>query len=186
MKVVIVPHDPEWAEAFASEARRIRMALGAVVVEVHHIGSTAIPGMPAKPIIDMLLEVRSLDDLDGATAALEAAGYEAMGEFGIPGRRYFRKDSAAGVRTHQIHAFEQGSVGCERHLAFRDYMIDHPDAARAYGLLKRQLVEAHAGDLEAYIDGKDAFVKEHEAMAIGWKKGATPRDSASCEPDHEA
>ena len=186
MKVVVVPHDPDWAEEFAVEARSIRSKLGAVVVEVHHIGSTAIPGTPAKPIIDMLLEVGSLDALDAATSALEELGYEAMGEFGIPGRRYYRKDSVAGGRTHQVHAFEQGSSGCERHLAFRDYMIAHPDAARAYGALKQQLVKTHAGDVDAYIDGKDAFVKEHEAKAIEWMKVTGTRNPAGSGRGHEA
>jgi GrpB-like predicted nucleotidyltransferase (UPF0157 family) len=99
---------------------------------------------------------------------LEALGYEAKGEFGIPGRRYFRKDDAEGIRTHQVHAFGAGSPGAARHLAFRDYMRAHPGIAREYGALKARLARAHPHDMQAYMDGKDAFVREHERRALLW------------------
>jgi len=93
-----------------------------------------------------------------------------MGEFGIPGRRYFRKNDAMGNRTHQIHAFEVGSSGAVRHLAFRDYLIAHPEAAQAYGALKEQLAAQHPVDFEAYMDGKNAFIQENEAKAVVWNQ----------------
>lgn len=107
--VPVVPHDPAWSAAFDAEAARVSQALGTAVVWLHHIGSTAIPGISAKPVIDLLLEVASLARLDRRTPALEALDYDAMGEFGIVGRRYFRRDDRSGVRTHQIHAFQAGS-----------------------------------------------------------------------------
>lgn len=177
MKVHVVPYDPSWSAGFTAEAECIRSTLGALAVAVHHIGSTAIPGIFAKPVIDILLEVYDLQALDAQSSALAALGYEAKGEFGIPGRRYFRKDSGAGVRTHQIHAFERGSADSERHLAFRDYMIDHPASAQSYSMLKQQLPESHPGDVESYMDGKDPFIKEHEEKAIAWRRAqpsATP------------
>jgi GrpB-like predicted nucleotidyltransferase (UPF0157 family) len=167
-RVVVVPYDPAWRSQFATEAELILRALGDNVVAVHHIGSTAIPGIFAKPIIDILLEVHDLARLDSQAGALMELGYEAMGEFGIPGRRYFRKINDAGVRTHHVHAFQAGSAEVERHLAFRDYMIAHPAAAEAYGALKRELAQAHPDDRQAYMDGKDTFVKEHEAKALDW------------------
>ena len=97
-------------------------------------------------------------------------GYSAMGEFGIPGRRYFRKNDASGTRTHQVHAFQTGSTGVVRHLAFRDYMIAHPEAAHDYGALKLTLFRQHPNDFEAYMDGKDAFIQEHEAKALAWDR----------------
>src|SRR5262249_30641110 len=106
--VRVVPHRESWKDEFESEAVRVRDALGAALERLHHIGSTAIPGIHAKPVIDMLAEVETLDAVDAARTKMEALGYEAMGEFGIPGRRYFRKDTA-GARTHQIHAFVVGS-----------------------------------------------------------------------------
>ena len=88
---------------------------------LHHIGSTAIPGIFAKPIIDLLLEVGNIGELDDRSSFMGELGYEAMGEFGIPGRRYDRKNNASGIRTHQVHAYESGSPEVERHIAFRDY-----------------------------------------------------------------
>lgn len=168
MKVRVVPPDPAWRLQFEAEAARINAALAGLPATIHHIGSTSIPGIWAKPILDILLEVERVDDLDARSARLVDLGFEAKGEFGLPGRRYFRKDSAEGVRTHQIHAFARGSRDIERHLAFRDYMIAHPPAAQSYSALKRRLAETHPGDIDAYMDGKDAFIKEHEIKALAW------------------
>ena len=170
MVIRVVPYDPRWPADFEVEAARIMRALGEIVVRLHHIGSTAIPTTSAKPIIDLLLEVVAVSDLDRRTSAMEALGYEAMGEFGIPGRRYFRRNDAAGMRTHQVHAFDATSPELERHLAFRDYMIAHPTIAREYGALKQRLAAAHPDDIIAYSNGKDAFVKEHEARALQWRR----------------
>lgn len=179
MKVQVVSHDPSWPAEFMAEAARIRLAVGDLAVAVHHIGSTAIPGIVAKPIIDILLEVRDIQRLDARAPALMGLGYEAKGEFGIPGRRYFRKDSATGVRTHQIHAFEVGSLGSERHLVFRDYLIAHPAIAQQYSLMKQQLAAAHPDNIEAYMDGKESFIKEHEAKAIVWKRADQTNSGAN-------
>src|SRR5262245_33527686 len=103
MEIHVVSPDPAWATAYEEEARRLRAALGDVAVEVHHIGSTAIHGIYAKPIIDILLVVADLNNLDRQIERMLELGYESMGEFGIPGRRYFRKNSPQGVRTHQVH-----------------------------------------------------------------------------------
>jgi GrpB-like predicted nucleotidyltransferase (UPF0157 family) len=164
-KVEVVPHNPQWRDAFEAEARHIAAALGENAAAIHHIGSTAIPNIYAKPIIDMLVEVRDITLLDGQSSAVESLGYEVMGEFGIPGRRYFRKDTPEGIRTHQIHAFEAGSAEGERHLAFRDYMIAHPRDALMYSELKRKLAEAHPLSIDGYMDGKDAFIKEIDRRA---------------------
>ena len=170
MRVNVVAHNPAWKDAFEVEAAQLIRVLADLVVAVHHIGSTAIPGICAKPIIDILLEVEDIGRLDLETAKLEAAGYEAKGEFGIPGRRYFRKDDGRGVRTHQVHAFQTGDGHVDRHLAFRDYMIAHPESARAYGALKQLLAREHPDDIDAYMDGKDSYIKEQERNALAWWK----------------
>jgi len=169
MKVKVVPHDPRWKSEFDREIKLVAQALGDVVVAFHHFGSTAIPGIFAKPIIDILLEVDSLAQLDEKTVAMTQLGYEAMGEFGIPGRRYFRKLGVAQDRTHQIHAFEAGSANIQRHLAFRNYLIAHPSEAEVYSALKQRLASEHPEDIEAYMDGKDAYIKEQEAKGIAWQ-----------------
>ncbi|HYH83366.1 MAG TPA: GrpB family protein [Longimicrobium sp.] len=168
-KVEVVPHDRRWRDAFEAEAKEIAAALDGTVVAIHHIGSTAIPDIHAKPVVDVLVELGDLGEADRRSAAMEALGYEVMGEFGLPGRRYFRKDDERGTRTHQVHAFEAGSAEAARHLAFRDYMIAHSDDARRYGELKRKLAAEHPHDSEAYMDGKDSFIKEMERRAAQWR-----------------
>jgi GrpB-like predicted nucleotidyltransferase (UPF0157 family) len=168
-KVEVVPHDPRWRDAFEAEAKQVAAALGENVVAIHHIGSTAIPNIYAKPVVDLLVEVRDITKIDGRSSAMESLGYEVMGEFGIPGRRYFRKDNQEGTRTHQIHAFEAGSAEAERHLAFRDYIIAHPGDAQSYSELKRKLAEEYPQSIDEYMDGKDGFIKEMDRRAARWR-----------------
>lgn len=165
MRIHMVPHDPTWRREFDREAARLRDALGSETVDVHHMGSTAVPSIHAKPVIDVLLVVRDLAALDAGRSSVEALGYEALGEFGIPGRRYFRRDNERGDRTHQIHAFEAGSAQITRHLAFRDYLIAHPEVAQDYSDLKRGLAAKYPDDSEAYMDGKDGFIREIDRRA---------------------
>lgn len=171
MKIVLAEHDPGWADAFTREAERVRPVFGERLVALHHIGSTAVPGLPAKPVIDMLAVVSSVHALDTQAGQFEALGYEVMGEFGLPGRRYLRRDDPRGVRTHQIHAYAQESSSeIERHLNFRDYMREHREAARAYAKLKRLLANDCRGDMGCYSDGKTAFIREAEQRAALWKR----------------
>ncbi len=167
-KVEVVPHNSRWRNAFEAEAKHIGDALGKNVVALHHIGSTAIPDIYAKPVIDLLVEVGNITEVDERSSAMEALGYEAMGEFGIPGRRYFRKDNQEGIRTYQIHVFEAGSAQIDRHLAFRDYMIAHPEDARKYSELKRKLAKEHSESINGYMDGKNSFIKEIDRKALLW------------------
>lgn len=173
MKIEVVPYNPLWAAQFESERSAIAASLGDVLDQAHHIGSTAVEGLSAKPIIDIILEVHSLESLDQATSKLELMGYEAKGEFGIPGRRYFRKGGF--YRTHQIHAFKSGDPNVLRHLAFRNYLKAHPDILREYAELKARLAADCNDDLDRYCDGKDSFVKHHEAKAIEWNKSEPSR-----------
>lgn len=172
-KVEVVPHDPRWRDEFEAEAKHIGAALGENVAAIHHIGSTAIPNIYAKPVVDLLVEVRDITEVGGRSSAMELLGYEVMGEFGIPGRRYFRKETPEGIRTHQIHAFEIGSAEVERHLAFRDYMIAHPGDAQRYSELKRKLAEEHPQSIDGYMDGKDGFIKEIDRRAVQWRTSQT-------------
>jgi GrpB-like predicted nucleotidyltransferase (UPF0157 family) len=174
-KVTVVSHNPLWRENFEQEAKRVAAVLGENVVAVHHVGSTAIPNIYAKPVIDLLIEVKDINEVDQQSAAMESLGYELMGEYGIAGRRYFRKDNREGVRTHNIHIFAAGSAQVERHLAFRDFMIAHPTEAQRYGELKRQLAEQHPQSMDAYMDGKDSFIKEIDRRAALWRASQTDR-----------
>lgn len=167
-RIAVVPYDSRWPREFEAAAGEVVAALGPNLLAIHHIGSTSIPGVHAKPVIDMLAVVADLHAVDQRTADMRGLGYEAMGEFGIKGRRYFRRDDSTGRRTHQIHAFAEGSPHVRRHVAFRDFMRAHPNLAEKYGELKRRLAAAHPYDIDAYMDGKDGFIKEMEARALEW------------------
>lgn len=164
--IEVVPYDPSWPQRFTEEKQRLVSALPADIAIIHHIGSTAVDGLMAKPIIDILLEVDVVERLDGCSEAFEALGYECMGEFGMPGRRYFRKGGLD--RTHQIHAFNTGSDDALRHLAFRDYMRAFPAVAEEYVRLKVQVAAASDNDIRRYSEGKAAFVSQHEQRALKW------------------
>lgn len=166
MKVEVVPYRPQWSALFQAEADQLRSLLDECLLAVHHIGSTSVSGLAAKPIIDILLEVSSLERLDQQNGLLEVMGYEAMGECGISRRRYFRK--GGDERTHQIHAFLQGDPHVVRHLAFRDYLRAHPAICREYAALKETVAAQCENRIERYCEGKNDFVKEHEARALSW------------------
>lgn len=165
-QVRVVPYDPRWPVEYAAEAARLREVFGPLAPAIHHIGSTSVPGLCAKPVIDILIEVSDIGAVDSLAPAMVALGYEALGEFGLPGRRYFRKGGDR--RTHHVHVFGAGTSEAARHLALRDYLRARPDKAAAYGRLKTELALRHPADIEAYMDGKDAFVKELEAEALAW------------------
>jgi GrpB-like predicted nucleotidyltransferase (UPF0157 family) len=169
--ITLANHDSGWPHAFSQETERLRPAFDDLLIEFHHIGSTSVPGILAKPIIDILAIVSDVDALDARAVRFEALGYEVMGEFGLPGRRYFRRDDSAGVRTHQIHSYAERSVSeIDRHLDFRDYLLAHPETARAYSNLKRRLVEHCIDDMQCYSDGKTAFIRDVEERAALWKR----------------
>ena len=167
MIVEVVEYRPEWAEEFRQETEKLRAVLGRELVETFHIGSTAVPGLSAKPIIDLMPVVRNLSAADEKRSAFEVLGYEYLGEFGIPGRRYMRKGGEH--RTHQAHIFAAGDKNnILRHLAVRDYLRAHPKEAAAYGALKIELAGKFPRDIEGYCDGKDEFVKALERRALKW------------------
>lgn len=169
--VRVLPHDVRWGRIFAEEARSLRASFGPAAVAIHHIGSTSVRGIVAKPVIDVLLEASCVEALDAEDrlAAVRVRGYEAMGEFGIPGRRYFRRD-IAGRRAFQVHAFNAGSPAAGRHLAFRDFLRTHADVALRYSVLKEGLAAAHPNDMNAYIEGKNPFIEKTERRALAWRR----------------
>lgn len=165
-QVIVTPYQEVWAEMFETEAARLRTIFGQRLRGIHHIGSTSVAGLSAKPIIDILPVVDTLGEIESFDTAMEALGYEVMGEFGMPGRRYYRKGGDA--RTHHIHLYADGSPEIRRHVVFRDYLRQHPQEATAYSDIKEQLAKQHPVDISAYIAGKDAFVKEMEHRALTW------------------
>jgi len=158
-EVVIAAYDFSWPEIFVGEAQAIRQALGDVLAGVEHVGSTAIPGLAAKPVIDIVVSVTSLAAGTAAVPALEALGYDCRGENGIPGRLFFRKGMIEFRRTHHLHLVEAGHEQWKSMLAFRDYLRSHPGDAQRYEALKRALAEQFRDNRAAYSKGKTRFVQ---------------------------
>ena len=170
-RIEVIPHDPNWLAMFDAEAEDIAVILGAELVAIHHIGSTAIPAIKAKPIIDLLVEVRQIEKIDAFNDAMIGLGYESLGEHGIPGRRFFRKPDEF-TRTHHVHVFGTGHPDIDRHLNFRDYLISHPNEGQAYGRLKEDLARRFPEDIDSYVEGKSEFIREIDAKAKAWASGA--------------
>jgi len=173
--VTVVPHDARWSCLFEEEAYELATIFGEEVVQVHHIGSTAIPGIYAKPIVDVLVEVRDIEKIEACDQQMAERGYFPKGEFGIHGRRFFIKGNE-GRRTHHVHVFQVGDAEAERHLAFRDYLRVHPEEAQAYSRLKQHLASRFPNDIDSYMDGKDDWIKETERKARAWKARAKKSD----------
>ncbi|MDV2995882.1 MAG: hypothetical protein N4J56_005536 [Chroococcidiopsis sp. SAG 2025] len=158
--IVIVEYDRKWVELFEQEAIYLRNLLGkASILRIEHFGSTAIPGMPAKPIIDILVEIPSFDRIQQeALPKLVDAGYEYLWRSDRPpGYMMFVKRSSDGKRTHHIHMATAGNTLWER-LYFRNYLCSHPEEATRYARLKRDLSQKFPGDREAYTNGKSEYV----------------------------
>ncbi|TMV47369.1 GrpB family protein [Paenibacillus mesophilus] len=165
MNVVVTEYSDNWKREFSEESQKIKDIFGDELIDIHHIGSTSVPGLKAKPIIDMMPVVKDIEKVDRFNEQMERLGYECMGELGMEGRRYFRK--GGDDRTHQVHVFQgDNKEHIIRHLAVRDYLRAHPDEANRYGNLKESLAKQFPKDIEAYMDGKDAFVKELERKAL--------------------
>ena len=173
--VELLPHDPAWAETAARESDRLATALGSNLLTVYHVGSTAIPGIRAKPIVDLMPVVAGLAALDDAQAGIEALGYRWWGEYGLPGRRYCTLDDpATGKRLVQLHCYAEGSPEIGRHLAFRDYLRAHPQIARAYDADKERCRALHPADSHAYSDCKGPLIQQLERDALRFAEGQRP------------
>jgi GrpB-like predicted nucleotidyltransferase (UPF0157 family) len=167
VKVELLPHDPYWAIAAVAETDLLADALGGVLVTVHHVGSTAIAGIHAKPVLDLIPVVTSHDELDACRTILEALGYEWYGEYGLPGRRYLSKsDGETGRRLVQLHCYVEGSPEIIRHLAFRDYLRADPATAAEYDWEKARCRNLHPDNSHAYSDCKADWIKKVEAKAL--------------------
>ena len=168
--IEVVEYDPAWIAAFEKEAAILNAVFKQRIVEVHHIGSTAVPGLDAKPIIDILIVLDHTDDINSFDRAMEDVGYRVRGECldapipGTAGRFYFTKETN-GVRSHHVHVYAKGHWEIFDKLAFRDYLRAHRNKAAAYAELKRCIAAQYRFDNLGYMRAKDGFVKStlHEA-----------------------
>jgi GrpB-like predicted nucleotidyltransferase (UPF0157 family) len=155
--VIIEDYDPRWPERFETLRMRIDAALGPLVAAIEHVGSTAVPGLAAKPIIDIDVLLRSDSDLPLAIGRLGTLGYEHQGNLGIAGREAFRVP-AADV-SHHLYVCPPNSQAYLEHLAFRDHLRSHPEEARGYELLKRLLACQYGNDRDGYTQAKSEFIE---------------------------
>ena len=168
--VHLVDYDPAWPTLASAYAKKLK-ALEPVLLTVHHIGSTAVPGLSAKPVIDLSPIVTSIADLDKHEAKIKALGFGWHREFGVEGRRFCTLDGADGERLANLHFYAQGSPHAHRQIAFRDYLIAHPDVAAAYATEKQRARALHPNDSHAYSDEKGAWIRGVEAKALAWVVG---------------
>jgi GrpB-like predicted nucleotidyltransferase (UPF0157 family) len=182
-KVRVVPYDPAWPEKYADEARRVRSAIGHLIEDVQHIGSTAIPGMAAKPIIDIAVAVADTGVIESLVRPLEALGYQYRGLLlGIEGHYFFRKGDP---REYYLHVFSHHSEFWVRRIAFRDYLITRGDVAAEYRTLKERLAAEHADDRTSYTAQKNAFVEKVTDIALKAQRDdrADMDNPRCCTPD---
>ena len=165
--VNLMQHDPAWADQARREGDRLMAATGDAILAVHHIGSTAIPGICAKPVLDLIPVIRGLDSFDASRSIIEDLGYAWWGEYGLPGRRYCTFDDPwSGGRLVQLHCFEQDSPEITRHLAFRDYLQSHPEMAREYEIEKIRCRDLYPDNSHAYSDCKASWIRRIEEQAL--------------------
>jgi GrpB-like predicted nucleotidyltransferase (UPF0157 family) len=167
--VRIVDHDSAWAVMAEQELRRIQEAVADVAVRVEHVGSTAVPGLAAKPIIDLQLSVADMEPRERYVAPLERLGYLFVPAPESPDYHFFAKPPER-PRTYHLHVCETRGEHEFRHVAVRDFLRSHPDEAMHYAALKREVVARHPQDRLAYIDGKNSYVTALERRAVTWAR----------------
>jgi GrpB-like predicted nucleotidyltransferase (UPF0157 family) len=173
--IVVVPYDPAWPELFQQQAADLRARLGPVALRIDHIGSTAVPGLAAKPVIDVQISVADFEPLDAYRRPLEELGYVFRAENPELTKRYFRE--APGTRRTHIHLRRAGSFSEQLALLFRDYVRAHPDVAAEYATLKYEQAERYRDDRQAYADAKQPYIwsvvarADEWAQRTGWRPG---------------
>ncbi|QOR68112.1 GrpB family protein [Cytobacillus suaedae] len=156
-EVFLLPWSEEWEKAFLEEKNKIEEVIGKEIINIHHIGSTAVKNLSAKPIIDLGIEIHTFTDGPKFVSRLEKLGYSYKGENILPERHYFSKGEP---RTHQIHMYESGNRYLLEHLAFRDYLRKNDDARLEYEKLKIELSQKNSDNKHQYADDKTKFVQE--------------------------
>jgi GrpB-like predicted nucleotidyltransferase (UPF0157 family) len=158
--IIVVAYDPQWPLLFEKEREAITAALGSRVLMVEHIGSTAVPGLAAKPVIDIAVGIQSLANAPALIPCIEQLEYiyEPTLEQLVPGRHFFWKGTPT-VHTYHLHLAQVDHPVLLKPLQFRDYLRKHPDAVEEYGVLKRELAKRYVQDMDAYVAGKTGFVE---------------------------
>lgn len=160
--IVLEPHNASWAASFDAERLAMENLNEGWFKTIHHVGSTSIPGIAAKPIIDILVSLEQDQDGPACVIAMEKLGYEYRGDGGISGRHYFRKGNP---HTHHVHMFVESNPNFQRHLRFRDFLRTHPHEARAYEKLKHELAARFLSDTLSYSLAKNEFCERIDRVS---------------------
>jgi GrpB-like predicted nucleotidyltransferase (UPF0157 family) len=161
-------YDPAWPEVAAAHMARLGV-LKPLLLETHHIGSTSVPGLAAKPVVDLIALVSDIEALDHKQSELEAMGFIAYGEFGVPGRRFFTWDDPATLmRVINLHCYQTGAETAHHQLAFRDYLRAHPQVAKDYFKEKQRAMKLFPDNSTLYAQEKGAFIRSVLAKALTW------------------
>lgn len=183
--IEVVPWDPAWADAYRKEAEALRRVFAPILSAIHHIGSTSVPGLAAKPVVDTLVVVTDHDAVPRFDAGMEAQGYRVRGETveaGIPPGRYYYSKPAQGLRTHHTHVAAEGNFQIQELLCFARYLRDHPHVAAGYAALKRRAAAAHRFDNVGYMAAKNEWVLSTLHVALrhyGQPDPRTDRDAGA-------
>ncbi|HET6384532.1 MAG TPA: GrpB family protein [Armatimonadota bacterium] len=162
--VQIVEHEPLWTARYQEEKARISERIGGMLVDIQHVGSTAVPGLAAKPIIDIAIALDRLEQVSALVDPLKDLGYEFMSEIKIPGEFFFKKNSS----DFHVHVLERNSADWMNYLFFRDYLRANPEVAQQYIDLKRDLAARHHDDRPSYTRGKADFIRQVLSDARAW------------------
>jgi GrpB-like predicted nucleotidyltransferase (UPF0157 family) len=182
--VVVAPYDPSWPRTFAALRDRIAGPLACITTRIEHVGSTSVPGLAAKPVIDIDVVVADASQMARASSILATLGYTPIGDLGIPDRHAFL--AQAELPRHNLYVALETSTALRNHLAIRDHLRAHPDAATAYGELKSRLAVEHPDDVDSYCTAKTRFLigllarcgfAREELHAIARVNGIDPLES---------
>lgn len=158
--MIVTPYDSEWAAAFSAIREELRQALGNSILSIQHVGSTSVPGLSAKPIIDIDVVIERYDVFDDVHSRLMSIGYTHEGDLGIPGREAFKYSDKPHLMAHHLYVCPRDSEELRRHIAFRDYLWTHPADRRVYGELKLQLSKRYPHDIDSYMREKAPCVQD--------------------------
>ena len=166
-RVVVLPYDERWTQDFLEIKDELSNALGQLAMEIEHVGSTSVPGLSAKPIIDIDVVIKDCALLEEIIAVLEKNGYRHEGDLGIVGREAFGYEGKEHLKKHHLYVCPEDSPELKRHIAFRDYLRTHPDAVREYSRIKEEGAGRYPNDIERYIEYKSPFIeKTYAEMGI--------------------
>ena len=158
--IVVVPYDEKWKQRFEEIAGEVSAALGELALSIEHVGSTSVPGLAAKPIIDIDVVIEDESVLPAIVGALEKIGYHYEGNLGIPGREAFGYEGKTHLMEHHLYVCPKDSPELRRHLSFRDYLRGHPEAVQEYSRIKEEASRLFPHDIDGYINHKGTVIEK--------------------------